>query len=313
MTNAPIVIKDPLGSRDNEVRPYQIEGMNVKGRAVRLGTVAEQVLHSHNYPDPVAAILGEMLALAALLGSIIKFEGVLTLQAKSKGAVPLMVADYELRPDKPARMRGYARIDETILAQYGKNPSFKALMCKQGFLVITIDQGADMERYQGIVEMDGDSLSDVARSYFKNSEQLPSEIRLNAARDAVSGFWRAGGIMAQHLARGEEGQSRNLDDESAESWNRASTLMGSVKTGELLDPALTLDELLYRLFQEDGVRVYDAAHVEMGCRCNCERIRAVIAGFPKDDIEHMTEDGSINVTCEFCSNTYKFDPADFLK
>jgi len=309
MSETPIVIKDPAGSRDNEVRPFAIEGMDVRGRAVRLGTVVDQVLSAHDYPEPVAKILGEMLTLTALLGSMLKFDGIVTMQTKSSGPLPMMVADYELSGDGIGRLRGYADIDREKLDQYGASPSFHGLIgSKNGYLALTIDQGDDMERYQGIVELKGETLSEVARNYFVNSEQTPTEIRLRADKDPVTGHWRAGGIMVQHLARGEEGRERILDRETEEQWTRAGVLMHSVKTEELLDPQLDLDQLLFRLFNEDGVRVFEAAHMEKGCRCDRARILAVISQFSDDDVDHMTVDGRINVNCQFCNKTYAFTP-----
>ncbi len=307
----PIVIPDPEGSRDNEVRPFAIEGMDVRGRAVRLGTVADQILSAHNYPDPVARILGEMLTLAGLLGSMLKFKGIVTLQAKSGGAIPMVVVDYEVREDGIGRLRGYAQIDEAKLATYGKNPSFNGLIgTKNGYLALTIDQGEDMDRYQGIVDLKGENLAEVARNYFMNSEQTPTELRLTCERDAVTGNWRAGGIMVQHLARGEVGQERILDRETKEQWERASILMNSVKAEELLDPALDLDQLLFRLYHEDGVRVFEAAHLMKGCRCDRERLLAVLGQFSDDDIDHMLEDGKIGVNCQFCNKTFDFTPEE---
>ena len=307
----PIVIQDPAGSRDNEVRPFAIEGMDVRGRAVRLGTVVDQILNAHNYPDPVARILGEMLTLAALLGSMMKFSGIVTLQAKSSGAVPMLVADYESREDGIGRLRGYAQIDDAKLKTYGKNPSFNGLIgSKSGYMALTIDQGEDMDRYQGIVELNGKDLSEIARNYFVSSEQTPTELRLSCDRDTVTGNWRAGGIMVQHLARGETGQERILERNTTEEWERASVLMHSVKTQELLDPALDLDQLLFRLYNEDGVRVFEAAHLAKGCRCDRERLRVVLSQFSDDDLTDMVIDGMISVNCQFCNKTYDFTPEE---
>ncbi|NVJ97953.1 MAG: Hsp33 family molecular chaperone HslO [Alphaproteobacteria bacterium] len=309
MSEAPIVVSDPEGSRDNEIRPFAIEGMDVRGRAVRLGTVVDQVLKAHDYPEPVAKILGELLTLTGLLGSILKFNGIVTVQTKSGGPVPMMVADYELKADGIGRLRGYADINEEKMAQYGKEPSFNGLIgSKQGYLALTIDQGEDMDRYQGIVELKGDTLSEVARNYFMNSEQTPTEIRLRCDHDPVTKNWRAGGIMVQHLARGEEGRERLLERNQEEEWNRASVLMHSVKTEELLDPQLTLDSLLYRLYNEDGVRVFDSVNVKHECRCGRERLLTVISQFSEEDVDHMTVDGKISVNCQFCNKTYDFTP-----
>lgn len=315
MSSAPIVVSEPQNSRDNEVRPFQIEGRDVRGRAVRLGTMVDRVLSVQDYPEPVAKILGEMTALAALLGSILKYEGVVTIQTKSTGPVPMMVADYTSQGEAPGKIRAYAQIDEAKYSHYGKNPSFHGLIgSKTGsYLAITIDQGEHMERFQGIVELEGDSLSDVAVNYFHNSEQTPTAMRLVADRDTVTGNWRAGGIMVQHLARGEEGRERILERHVEEEWERARILMESVKTEELLNPALDLDQLLFRLYHEDGVRVFEPNHVEFGCRCSRDKIETAISGFPKEDIDHMTVDGKVSVDCHFCGTVYDFDPQHFLE
>lgn len=314
MTDTPIVVEDPAGSRDNEVRPFQIEGMDVRGRAVRLGTVVDQILKAHDYPEPVARILGEMLLLTGMLGSMMKFDGIVTIQTKSGGPVPMIVADFERRGGGPGHLRGYADIDETKLAAFGKNPSFEGLIgSKSGYMALTIDQGEEMERYQGIVELKGATLSEVARNYFENSEQTPTEIRLSCDKDAVSGFWRAGGVMVQHLARGETGQERILDRDTKEEWERASILMQSVKTEELTDPQLDLDQLLFRLYHEDGVRVFESEHVIAKCRCSRDHLLSVIKGFSEDDIDHATVDGTIDVNCQFCSTTYVFQPDEVRK
>ncbi len=307
----PIVVADPDSSRDNEVRPFQIEGMDVRGRAVRLGTVVDQILKAHSYPDAVAQILGEVLTLTGLLGSIMKFDGIVTVQTKSGGPVPMLVADYQRLEDGIGRLRGYADIDETKLAAYGKNPSFNGLIgSKKGYLALTIDQGEDMDRYQGIVDLTGDSIAEVARNYFMNSEQTPTEMRLVCDRDEVTGHWRAGGIMVQHLARGEEGQERILDRNTEEEWNRASVLMHSVKPSELLDPQLDLDQLLFRLYNEDGVRVFEPARLIHACRCSRDRLQTVLTQFDDDELAEMVRDGVIDVNCQFCNTTYHFTPED---
>ena len=309
MVSDPIIIADPAGSRDNEVRPFAIEGMDVKGRAVRLGTVADQIIRSHDYPPSVARIMGQFLALTALLGSVLKFKGILTLQTKSAGPVPMLVCDYEADGEGGGALRGYGDVDAVKIRQYGKGASFKGLIGdkRDSYLALTIDQGQDMQRYQGIVDLAGDSLADVARNYFQNSEQTPTEIQLYADQDPVTGHWRAGGIMVQFLAHGEEGQQRIMARDEHEHWNRAGVLMHSVKESELLDPILDLDQLLYRLFNEDGVRVFAAAQLTKGCRCSDEKLMGVLSGFAKDDLDHMAEDGTITMDCKFCNKAFKFD------
>ena len=307
MSDTPIIVSDQPGSRDNEVRPFQIEGMNVRGRAVRLGTVVDQIIKSHDYPDGINILLGNVLSLTALLGSMLKYDGIVTVQFKGNGAIKLLVADLEVTQGEPGKLRAYAQLDHDILSQYGKKPSFKALM-KSGYMALTIDQGNDMERYQGIVELDGSSLKDTAVAYFKQSEQTPTELRLTTSRDSVTGNWRSGGIMVQHLARGEEGQQRILEQDQGENWNRAAILMNSVKDEELLDPTLELDQLLLRIYHEDGVRVFDPAPLVHGCRCSRERIFAVLRNLSADDIDHAFDDDKlIKVNCEFCNRDYEFN------
>jgi len=311
MTDTPIVVGEPAGSRDNEIRPFQIEGKDMRGRAVRLGTVADQILKAHDYPDAVARILGEMLVLTGMLGSIMKFNGIVTIQTKSGGPVPMIVADFERREDGIGRLRGYADIDEGKFSAFGKDPSFEGLVgSKSGYMALTIDQGDQMERYQGIVDLKGETLSDVARNYFVGSEQTPTEIRLSCDRDSVTGHWRAGGIMVQHLARGEEGRERILDRHTKEEWERASILMQSVKASELQDPLLDLDQLLFRLYHEDGVRVFAPQQLVHRCRCSREGLLAVIRDFSDDDIDHACVDGNIDVNCQFCNTTYRFTPEE---
>lgn len=310
----PIVVADPDTSRDNEVRPFRIEAeddaLDMRGRAVRLGTVAEQVLAAHDYPEPVARILGELLVMAALLGSMLKAPGVVTVQTKSEGPVPMMVADFERLRAGNGALRGYADIDSTKYAQYGKTPSFKGLIgCKRGYLALTIDPGGSGERYQGIVDLSGDSLAEVAEQYFRNSEQTPTALCLMAARNPVTGHWRAGGTMLQHLSRGEEGRQRILSPAGEDAWERAQLLLATLKGEEMLDPQLTLDALLYRLYHEEGVRVFDALRLEKGCRCDRARLQSMLANFSADDRTHMTVDGKISVNCQFCNKSFDFDPA----
>ncbi len=310
--DAPIVLPDPDTSRDNEVRPFRIgkslKQEGIRGRAVRLGTVAEQILSAHAYPDPVARILGEALALIGMLGSILKTNGIITLQLKSSGPIPMLVADYTL-DDRGGHLRGYADVDNDKLGQYGKQPSFEGLIgSKKGYFAITIDR-EEQERYQGIVDLRGDSMAAVAETYFQQSEQLPTALHLSADKDPISDHWRAGGAMIQHLSRTEEGQARILDVAGKEEWNRTKILLETLKTREILDPGLTLDEILFRLFHEDGVRVFDATRIDRQCRCDRDRLVRVLSTFPPDDIKEMTVKGVITMNCQFCNKTFEFDPA----
>ncbi|GEQ98715.1 33 kDa chaperonin [Iodidimonas gelatinilytica] len=296
--NRPIIVADS-GTSDNQVQPFQIEGMDVRGRAIRLGTAVDEIIIAHDYPKAIATLVGQMVALAGLLGSILKFDGTVTIQAKAKDSAPVnfLVADF----DTPGHIRGYADYDAEALAALGADLDFRSLVGHGGYMAMTIDQGADMERYQGIVDLTGESLSDCAVTYFLNSEQTPTALRLAADIDPVSGHWRAGGIMVQHLAHGEEGGPRLLDRNEQENWRRASILMESVKAVELLDPKLDLHSLLYRLYHEDGVRVSEPLDVAHQCRCSRDKLLAVLGTFPEDDLRHMIKDEKIEPFANFAA------------
>ena len=314
MTDDPIVVPDPPGSADNQVLPFRIEGQPVRGRAVRLGTAADQIVRAHDYPEPVAELVGELTALSCLLGTMLKYDdGVLTIQGKGTGPLSLLVGDFR----SPGTVRAYVDVDHDKLKSLGRRPSFQGLMGR-GHLALTLDQGPQTDRYQGIVELSGQSLSDCAIDYFTQSEQLQTQLMLTAGKDPVSGHWRAGGIMVQYLPYGDEahgdGESA-IDDSGAdmaadEPFNRASTLMMSTKSSELLDPKLALPDLLFRLFHEDGVRVFDPRPVAFGCRCSRAKIADVLSRYKPEDLADMVEpDGYITATCQFCNTHYRFDPA----
>lgn len=293
---------------DDIVRPFAIEGMDVRGRLVRLGPSVEAIVSGHASPPPLAGLVAEAAALAALLGSMIKFDGVLTIEARGKkgAALRFLVADYHT----PGHVRAYVEPDPDRIADIAGEARLDALFGDAGYLVMTIDQGADMERYQGIVALEGASLADCALAWFKSSEQTPTALCLASGRDPLSGHWRAGGIMVQHLARGEDGGPRLLDRNEAEHWRRARILMESVKREELLDPALPADHLLYRLFHEDGVRVHEPTAIAHRCRCKRARLLSVLKGFGADDLRHMMREGAIEARCQFCGRLYRFTAED---
>ncbi len=312
---------------DDLVQPFQIEGLGIRGRVIRLGPLVDKVLTRHNYPEPVSRMLGEALALTAMIGSALKFKGRFTLQTNGKGPVSMLVADFWTAEDNGVgHLRGYALMDDERLAEsIAAGRVSTADLLGEGHLAMTIDQGADMERYQGIVELGAGGLSAAAHEYFASSEQIATRIRLAAGplfqreADGHAGTtWRAGAIMIQHIAR-DGGLTGHRETEDAkpptdeeENWNRASILLGTVEDHELLDPALASTRLLYRLFHEDGVRVYDPSDVAFGCHCSRERMGSVIRSFGVEEIDDMAEDGVIEATCEFCSEVYLF-AADELK
>jgi molecular chaperone Hsp33 len=288
---------------DDIVQPFQIEGANLRGRLVRLGSVVDTVLTRHDYPEPVARLLGEALTLCATLATALKFEGVFTLQTKGDGPVSMLIADYRTNGD----LRGYASFDAARLASLtqrgaiGFEGARVPRLLGAGHLALTVDQGPDTERYQGIVELAGATLADCAHAYFRQSEQLEAGIRLAVGRDG-HGHWHAGGLMLQRLPPAPE-----LDvDEVEDAWRRALILLGSVRQDELALADLTPHQLLFRLFHEDGVRAFEPAPLTARCRCSEERIAGVLGSYPVAERQDMVENGLIRVTCEFCNRRYAF-------
>jgi molecular chaperone Hsp33 len=277
-----------------------IPARHARGRVARIGPVLDEVLANHNYPPVIEKLLAEALVLTALLGSLLKDPtGQTTLQAQTEaGVVDLLVCDY-----LGGELRGYVRHNAERLAEAGPNPSLFALFGK-GYLAITFDQPATEERYQGIVPLEGSSLAEAAQSYFTQSEQIPSIVRL-AAEKGDSG-WSAGGLLFQHLPEGEEGRDRLHTRLDHPDWPHVAILAGSVRPTELTDPALALDDLVWRLFhEEDEVRTLEPLRLTKGCRCNPDYVRSVIARFPVDERQAMAgDDGLIRVDCAFCSLTF---------
>lgn len=281
----------------NFILPFQLESSALRGRIVRLDSVVNDILAAHNYPDAVSAQLAQTIALTAMLSSMLKYDGIFTLQAQGKGALSMLVSDMT----SAGIIRGCATFDAAEL------PSGQAALrdlMDEGYLAFTVDQGGDTDRYQGIVELK-DTLEGSIQNYFAQSEQIQTGIVMAAAR--VDGTWRAQGMMIQHMP--PEG-GKPLGNMEEDDWRRAMVLMQSCKREELLDPALSAQDLLFRLFHEEGVRVYDPQAVQKGCRCSEEKIAAMLKMMSDEDIRDMQVDGSIAMTCEFCSREYRFNPAD---
>jgi molecular chaperone Hsp33 len=281
-----------------------IPARNARGRIARLGSVLDAILASHNYPATIEKLLAEALTLTALLGSLLKEpQGQLTLQAQTEGGpVDLMVCDY-----LGGELRGYIRHDPEKLAGLPDEPTLPDLFGK-GYLAITFDQPLAKERYQGIVPLEGKNLGEAAQSYFAQSEQIPSLVRL--AAEKRGNHWFAGGLLLQHLPEGEEGRERLHTRLDHPDWPHVAILGGSVKAEELTDPTLPLDDLLWRLFhEEDELRTLAATALRRGCRCDPDYVRSVIARFPEDDRAAMVgEDGMIRVDCAFCSSSFAIEP-----
>ncbi len=297
------------GLDDDFVLPFRTEASRLLGRVVRLGSVVDTILSHHDNPEPVSVVLGQAVALAALLGSGMKADSRLTLQTRGDGAIGFLVVNYEM----PGRMRGYASLDKArwqALAASGTAPASGALL-GTGHLALTIDPGGELKSYQGIVALDHVSLTDAARTYFRQSEQLPTFLRLAVARVFKAGkwTWRAGGLLIQSLVA----EQTDLDDgrgdsplrQADEDWQRVCHLAGTLEDHELLDPTLTSEQLLYRLFHEEGVRVSPVQPIAEYCRCSQERVEALMQSFGADEVAAMRDEaGVIAVTCEFCNTRY---------
>ena len=300
------------GAADDLIQPFQIESHALRGRLVWLGPAIDAILSAHDYPEPVATLLGETVALAALFADAMKFEGILTIQTKSDGPVNLLVADVTSTGD----IRGYAGFDEDKLAAAITGPvgAPVPMLLGAGYLAFTVDQGPHTERYQGIVELTGATLAECAHHYFRQSEQLDAAIQLAAGRIGAdgSGPWRAGGLMLQHMPPegGKAAHNWDIDAQSAiDGWRESVVLMGTVKSQELLGPRLLPHDLLYRLFHEVGVRAFQTTPLVHSCRCSREKVTNTLASLPRAEIEDCKEEGSdeVVVTCQFCNASYRFD------
>jgi molecular chaperone Hsp33 len=311
---------------DDAVVPFQVEGLDLRGRLVRLGPMVDEILGRHDYPLPVSRLLGEAIVLGVLLGSALKIDGRFILQTQSDGPVPMLVVDFV----SPGNVRACARFDKTRIAAAIENGEASAgALLGSGHLAMTIDQGADMSRYQGLVALAGGDLEAAAHEYFERSEQIPTRVRLAVAEDFRAGpaglqrRWRAGGIVLQFLPKSPErmrvadldpgdapeGTEPHVVDED-DAWVEGRALIETVQDLELLDPALSHERLIYRLFHERGVRVFRSHPVAAQCSCSRDKITDMLGRFSQDDRDHMVENGNISVTCEFCNATYVIDPKE---
>lgn len=307
---------------DDAVVPFQVEPLDARGRIVQLGPALDSILARHAYPPDVCLLLAEATTLAVLLGTSLKFDGKFIFQTQSDGPVDMLVADFTT----PDGIRAYARYDEDRLAEaVAAGRTAPEDLLGTGILALTIDQGVHMQRYQGIVELDGSSLETVAQKYFRQSEQIPTAVRLAAGRQVLPGGheqWRAGGIVAQFLPEapermrmpdlhggdGDDGSGHMSVDNA---WRETEALLATIEPTELWDPSVGAERLLYRLFHEHGATVYEPAPVFDKCSCTREKIGSILEGFTAEEITESIEDGEIKVTCEFCSTHYTFDPKEF--
>ena len=279
---------------------FTIPSRSARGRVVRLDKVLDEILSAHDYPAPITHLLAEALVLASLMGGLLKDDGSqVTMQAQTEaGAVNLLVCDF-----KDGNLRGYVDYDEARLAELGANPSLFALFGK-GYLAITFDMADGRGRYQGIVPLEGDSLSEACENYFFQSEQVPTMIRCAVRGDG--GSCSAAGLLIQHLPDGEEGRERLHARLDHPEWEHVAIMAGSIRHDELLDPVLSLEAIVWRLFhEEEEVRIQRGALIARGCRCSVEHYEEVIARFPEADRTDMRDDqGLILVDCAFCSKQF---------
>lgn len=313
-------------SGDDVAVPFTLENLDSRGRVVRLGDQLDTIIARHGYPEPVARLLGEAVTLAALIGTSLKFEGRFILQSRTDGPVSLLVVDF----DTPDGLRAYARYDEEALTALVEAGTAKPQdLLGKGVLALTVDQGVHMDRYQGIVALEGESLEEVAHTYFMQSEQIPTRVRLAVAEHSERGqsrpSWRAGGVLLQHLPEhggatmpdlpgdGDFDNDDMADPDFIEDdhWTEAKALLDTLSDAELADPGLSSERLLFRLYHETGVRVFEPQPLVERCTCSAERVEQMINDFTPEDREEMVVDGQIEVVCEFCSTHYHFNPNQF--
>jgi len=291
---------------DDAILPFQVGDTAVRGRTARLGASIDRILAAHRFPDAVSMLVGEAATLVAMMGASLKFDGKLILQAKGEGPVSMLVADYSVS--------GELRATASLRADPPPGAMGLDGLLGPGHMALTIDQGADMERYQGVTPLEGGSLAAAAAAYFMQSEQIPTAVKLavgRVERPGGVGAWRAGGIIAQFVpgeggAR-ERGEAALKGLEEEEIWARAAAHLETTRADELLDPGLSAEELLYRLYHEDGVRVFEPRRVAAACHCSIEKIEAVLQRYDAAELADMLEAGAIRVSCEFCRAEYRFD------
>ena len=312
-------------STDDTILPFRVEALDLRGQLVRFGPAIDTILARHHYPGPVAKLVGEAIVLTVLLGATLKFEGRFILQTQSDGPVRMLVIDYST----PGRVRACARFDAArVAAAVASGTADAGALLGHGHLAMTIDQGPDTARYQGIVALEGKDLEHAAHEYFLRSEQIPTRVRLAVAEELRAGpdgarhRWRAGGLLLQFLPPADRARPIDLapgdppagveiaSGREHDAWIEGRSLMATVADVELLDPDVSSEQLLYRLFRERGVRVFRSRNLHAQCSCSRAGVEQMLRSFPPEDREHMVENGKITVTCEFCNSTYLFQPED---
>ena len=304
----------------DRVLPFQLDALGVRGRLVRLGPALDAIIERHGYPLAVARPLAEAMTLCAALATSLKYDGIFTLQISGDGPIRLLVADLT----SDGALRGYAQFDSWKLAvalgggkggagNHDAPDGYVPKLFGQGRLAFTVDQGRHSERYQGVVPLEGATLADCAHIYFRQSEQLPTGIKIAARRDeaADGGHWRAAALMVQQMPEFDAGRLDADPEQREDDWRKAVILMASATDREMLDPALPGRTLLFRLFHAEGARLFERRAFEARCRCSRERIDGVLKSIARAELADLRDSrGLVAVTCEFCSTEYAYDDGD---
>lgn len=283
---------------DDIVQPFVLDSSGFHGRLVRLGPAVQSIIGRHDYPPPVAGVLAESLALTGALAAALKFDGVFTLQLSGDGPVKFLVADVTSGGD----LRGYAGIRDGVPMPDAVGAAPVPRLFGKGYLAFTVDQGVHTERYQGIVDLSGGRLQDCVHHYFRQSDQFSAVVKLHGGR--VDGQCRAGALMLQ---RSPETEDPHRQDATEDAWRSALVMLGSCTDDELVSPDLSAHGLLFRLFHEDGVRVFDPRPLQFCCRCTDRKVERVLRSLREEELEDLMVDGRIIVTCEFCNESRSFD------
>ncbi|MEE2525466.1 Hsp33 family molecular chaperone [Hyphobacterium sp. HN65] len=290
---------DPLGEADDIVAVFQVDGYSARGRMARMGAVLEDIVSAHDHPVAVRRLTGEAVLLAALIGDSLKFDGRLIIQANGDGPVSFVVAEW----NSGGAVRGFAQYDGSAVAEDAGVPG----LLGKGAFAMTIDPGEGMERYQGVVALEGETLARCAERYFEQSEQTPTRIKLAVGQDMQAGggsVWRGGGAVLQQIAADE------TRGDPKEDWDHCRALFETIKDDELIDPDISAATLIYRLFHEDGAHLFEPRQLRKHCPCTRERLVRVLASFSDDDQSEMEKDGKIGMTCEYCNKLFEFTPED---
>lgn len=282
----------PAGD-DDTVAVFQLENRQVRGRVTRLGETLDLILGAHDYPVAVARLLGEAVMIAVLVGDSLKFDGRLIVQANGDGPVRFVVAEWVAGEG----VRGFAQVEpDAVIA----GDADVAAMLGQGAFAMTIDPGGEMDRYQGVVTLEGRTLADCAEGYFAQSEQTPTRLRIAVGEIVTPGqprHWRGGGALIQQIAA-DTARGSGEDD-----WNHARALFDTLTDIELADPDISSADLLFRLYHEEGVRLHPARKVARRCPCTPQRLLGVLASF-EDDAPDDADTAVI--TCEYCNRSFEF-------